>query len=224
MIYGFYHVAVMRDFWKDVFQEQVTKIKSSGLYDVTEKIYLGIVGNKKVDFSEFNLDPKFEIMFQYEGSILSKGELPTIERLHSFCISHPNDKVWYIHTKGVSRPLGRNITAWRRYMEYFVIERHQDAIRVLDKYDCCGCDWYTAKEFWQTYRQAGKPIFCGNFWWANANFIAKLPPINIAYDSRMRAEEWLGEGRPNAFSLWKSLTCMYTFYYPRSRYAGKRLF
>ena len=53
-------------------------------------------------------------------------------------------------------------------MEYFNITRFQDCIEHLCYYDVCGVNWHD----WPY------PHFSGNFWWANSEYVAGLPPLS----------------------------------------------
>jgi hypothetical protein len=46
-------------------------------------------------------------------------------------------------------------------------------------------------------------IFAGNFWWANAGYIASLPPLEVSLKEadRGEAETWLGRGKPKVYDL-----------------------
>ena len=98
-----------------------------------------------------------------------------MEYLHTFCQSQTETvNVWYIHSKGVSRsdwPIiaaiksWTHITAWRKFMEYFLITKYQTCVEKLETYDTCGANL-------RTYPQLH---YSGNFWWATSDHIKKLP-------------------------------------------------
>jgi hypothetical protein len=209
----------MGDHWRDVFVDQINKINSSGLYDKSERIYLGILSDG-YDFSQFGLNRKYEIMFNRPN--IEMGELPTIERLHQFC-QKESCKVWYIHTKGVSRPYSASINDWRRYMEYFVIEKNDGCIEALNEFDACGVDWYTEEEIISMWHRRVSPHFSGNFWWANSEYIRKLPPIDVN-GSRMEAETFIGKGNANVKCFHKSHKQMYLQRFPSGSYKFSKPF
>ena len=117
MIYGFMHVATFNH-WKDIVQEQIALIKSSGLFDYTQQIYAGVLGQNAAEAIGILEESGIKV-FDYNLN-LELYEMFTLRHLKAICHLCPDSKVWYIHTKGLSSR-GENTTAWRKYMEYFVI-------------------------------------------------------------------------------------------------------
>jgi hypothetical protein len=129
-----------------------------------------------------------------------------------------NDKVLYLHVKGAGREGIQdqvNASFWRRYMEYFVIERWEDCIRVLDVCDACGGDinWHP----W--------PHFSGNMWWANAGYLRTLPdPEQLTPSDPVRWELRIGESsrRMALHELWNSGVNHYLVRYLPEMYRGQQ--
>ena len=119
--------------------------------------------------------------------------------------------MWYIHTKGVTAPNNPNQRDWRKYMEYFTIERYEDCIKALETYDVCGVNWHPPLWDVKNYH------FSGNFWWARAEYIKNLPPINLDGD-RHEAESFLGYGNPRVKCLHESDIDHYRYPCPRVKY------
>jgi hypothetical protein len=69
----------------------------------------------------------------------------------------------------------------------------------LDRYESVGCHWLTNQS--QDFNQN---LWAGNFWWAQASFLATLPSIYKrtrievsgidSLESRFEAEVWIGNG------------------------------
>ena len=124
-------------------------------------------------------------------SNLSNGENNTLKEIFNF--SKYNDcKIWYIHTKGAQYHEGNmneyveNVDSWRKYLESFIIEKHNECIEALNNYDVCGAEWH-GNHFW------------GNFWWANSKYIRKMKNILIGNCKRKRclAEfHFINKGNP----------------------------
>ena len=76
---------------------------------------------------------------------------------------------------------------WRRYMEYFIVEKHKDCIEYLKEYNAVGCQVSTDKmPFCRNW------CFVGNFWWSKSEYIKKLSPISsLRKHNRMKAEKWV---------------------------------
>ncbi len=211
-VFGFIHVAT-HGTWRDVYAEQLELLRSSGLFDRTSRIYVGIVGPEAYSF-EVSED---KITVIYRSPDFCEYEFPTLRFLKTFCSTHAG-LVYYVHSKGVFRN-SAGTEDWRRYMQYFVIERYAECIQALAYFDICGVNWQELP--WQH--------FSGNFWWATASYVAKLPdldqlpPVLEGWDQQERhqCERWIGAGtdvRPA--SLHQSRSDHYKFEYPRSFYAG----
>jgi hypothetical protein len=175
---GFIHCATIGN-WNDIINEQLDKIKSSSLYEKTNKIIIGKLGE---DVLYIN-DPKIQIN---ENLDLGLGEAFTLNILWNKCQTE-DCKVWYIHTKGVSRS-SIAVQHWRHAMEHFTILRHKDCIEALKDNDIVGILWEE-----QTRH------FSGNFWWANSQYIKSLKNINewsndnfLNIPRRYRHELWIG--------------------------------
>jgi hypothetical protein len=224
----FWHNYLVND-WKELISDQFETLYKSGLYDAVDKVCCGVVGIQpcldeysvfiKELVSSYTTNNKIEIRTSIENSF----EYITLNWLKEYCNS--NDAyVLYFHIKGISHPIG-SITRpfeddWRKYLEYFNIEKWQDCIKKLDeKFDCCGIGYRKRKKF------------IGNFWWANSNYIKKLIPVSnvlLNKDKRIVAlrrrryfyENWLFKYNPNK---WTTFTPnIYCFYSRVGIYKGQR--
>jgi hypothetical protein len=133
--------------------------------------------------------------------------------------------VLYIHTKGVTGRNGefppkdriKNVKAWRHFLEYMLINKHEECLELLEKVDICGVNWRDRKD------KVIPPYFASNFWWANADFISTLPKITKEMTKeRSMAEFWIGLGSGVAGSKWRSKVNHYTTEYPPEKYVGKK--
>ena len=156
------------------------------------------------------------------GTDLARGENTTLLKLWEWCQDHPSEKVWYIHTKGVSRPGDENARLWRKYMEYFVIERWRDCEAALPNYDACGVDWAYPGASWVLEAWGGETGFSGflgNIWWATSDCIARCKPDALRGDNRHAAEfEFIGTSSPLVKCFHASRTNLYQNAYPPERY------
>ena len=139
-------------------------IKSSILDDDnTTKMYI-IASGEKTYFDELKQiwkHPKIEFIFYSEN--IKLHEYPGIEMVKKISINNPQDKIFYFHSKGITRKNAAD--DWVAYLEYFNIENYNLAIDLLNSgYDAVSVE----------YLQNPKPHFSGNFWWANCNYINKL--------------------------------------------------
>jgi len=207
MIYGFHHICFDKN-GKEILQEQLNTLKTSGLYDATKTIYCSILGNMQ----DFKLPEKYKIVHQAEKS--TEYERKILEFLYSF--SQTNDaKVWYIHTKGLShygKETYKRVNDWRKYMEYFIIKRWRQCNNDLDKYDIAGVNFL-----------AEPPHFSGNFWWAKTKYL-KNNPTNFNYKDYVETEMWLMKGKipPYGISYHQSNVKHYENEYSANNYINKR--
>lgn len=185
-VYVYYHVAQMGD-WRDVVNQQLDLLQSSGLYDFMDQGYVTILGPDK--FPDFR--GKFALVHHSEN--LAEAELPTLDDLHKRA-QREDFSVLYMHTKGVSwREQGKSheaMMAWRKYMEYFCIVQWPECLAWLGtQHDAVGVQW--------TNRSERNGHFSGNFWWTTSRYIRTLSNIHDVTvhpgdPDRMKAEMWLG--------------------------------
>ena len=209
-VLGFIHIGNLGR-GKEIFFDQLDLIKRSGLYSKTKHVYVGVAG-RCLDFCF--IDPKITILSH--DPVLRNGECLLLKSMYKYCQTCEPAKIWYIHTKGASavdpkNRLYHNQNAWREYMQYFIIENHEDCIEALNEFDVCGV------EFMKLYK-----YFIGNFWWANSNYIKKIKnPMtkNLFGDIRSRAEfDFIGKGNPKVKSFHTHGRLMYDHQIPKSSY------
>ena len=76
-----------------------------------------------------------------------------------------------------------------------VVERWRSCVEKLERgYDTVGCHWLTP----DAYRQiVSSPFYGGNFWWAKADYIRKLPEPTTG--TRPRGRGMARTGQPQRF-------------------------
>ncbi len=198
MITVFMHIACIGNAWKAVTNELLSSTVNSGLYDAAEQIIAGVSGNKE-DFTDLEMQHKSlgKIKWHYHGDVINLYEFPTLQLLQKHCnnLKLINHKVFYCHTKGVSKnPKNPFWKYWRQYMTKSCIEDFQKHVDALDYNDVSGDMW------------TDNTHFSGNFWWANATHINQLPDLIELYDNpktiweghsfeeqrRLQCEMWIG--------------------------------
>lgn len=223
MIAGFMHVCML-NYWKEIVEDQMEVMKSSGLLDVVDFVKCGVLGRES--FSP--LHPKISV--GYESPDVTEYEYPTLQMLWRFCKEHTGAKVFYVHTKGVTGrraevrdfqpPTGRrkeNVDQWRRFLDYIILYQYKKCLVELEHgASACGPNW----------RHAKYKYFAGNFWWARADYVASLkkpvkPDLPNGPRARAPAEFWIGTGIGTAAQMWKSRANHYSGAYPPEMYTGK---
>jgi hypothetical protein len=194
----FYHI-FQRNHWKELFERQLITLQQSGLYDAADYIHFGINGDEPLPFELIKVN-------SIKRNTNWDSEADTLADLHAFAEKHEEYRIIYIHTKTASIPpdysCWENVNLWLDYLEYFNVKNWRACVDLLDKYDCVGTDWHT---------DAKLPHYSGNFWWANADYIAKLE-TDFLYakcdlcdtESRHRSEYWISTKNPAFYSFYSS--------------------
>ena len=178
-VFVFYHITCLNN-WKEIVQEQCTRIIFSGLYDIVTCIYSYAITIDREMVSEFLR--QFGDKFVLQNTASTGDEWFTLQHIHS--LVDDDACVLYLHTKGVTRynttqytihnqtfminELYQNIVEWRDLMEYHLIKNYRECIKLLnDKtqhIDAVGVNYCT-----------NPPHFSGNFWWAKGSYLKTLP-------------------------------------------------
>lgn len=149
--------------------------------------------------------PKSRVMVQADEGF----EQVTIDAMHSWCKwADPAVPVLYSHTKGALH-VGDMNRDWRMAMDELLVgtvgkPNWRECVKSLHSHDAVGCHWLTHKQYPELINPR-KPMFGGNFWWANAGYIAKLAPVTGTPErppvNRWEAEGWMGQGFPKVLDL-----------------------
>jgi hypothetical protein len=173
-VYGFMHVACMNH-WREVVENQIWKIKESGLWKATSKIFWCVLGEPE----DLLFDPVFmsKVEVFHRSLNLQEFEFPTIGKLDEVC-RQEDCLAWYIHTKGVSYP-DRRAETWRNLMEWFVLQNWKDCVKAMEDHDAAGAMYYAAH-------------FKGNFWWTKSSHVRNLvTPGMLLHYGRDGGERWI---------------------------------
>lgn len=171
----FIHSCTLYD--SKILESVVDHVMKSELGEILDAIWVINIGLK--------IDPNFsnpKIKIIHFSDYLGLFEIQTINLISKFSRGHPNVKLLYLHNKGVTYPeTCQTIIDWRNYMLYFLVDiMSNSTLRLLDGlYDTIGVNYTT------NYT----PHYSGNFWWANTNYLAKLP--SITKFERFEAEWWV---------------------------------
>jgi hypothetical protein len=179
----FIHVATINNY-QEIVDEIFYSLFKTDLINIADSINVCIVGEGKLTI------PKKSNIKINQISDINIGEFYTLKQIQIYSNNTTtNDKILYVHTKGVASINNECINDWRRYMLYFNVEQHKQAIEELENYDTYGVDLVTEPT----------KHYSGNFWWVNSNHIKKLPPIDeiskidakAILSVRHNAEFWL---------------------------------
>lgn len=100
----------------------------------------------------------------------------TLKQLHSRSMTI-NEQILYMHTKGMSKRIAPTIHDWRRYLQYFMVERWVDCVDKLKESDVV------------TVKSRSR----ANFWWTNSQYIKTLlDPIESQFIFKENSNMWPG--------------------------------
>ena len=219
-IYIYYHITLLND-WKSLLKEQCNRIVFSGLYDRVERIKCyAIDPQDKMKKKCAAFLKRFGEKFVLEKTTKSGNEWFTLQHVKETC--QENDRVLYIHTKGITKQkshtfcavkiprLSNNISDWRDLMEYFLIRRSSDCLKILDDgYDTIGVNFTTGTTA-PNHTTTVPNHYSGNFWWAHGKHLQKMTYDHTELDV---PEKWLHEVPGRFVSLYQSPYVGYGHYF-----------
>lgn len=218
MITIVYHIYCVGQ-WNDIVQEQLRRVKDSGLYDATDLFFVTAIDPNSQFQAELDaikaLYPKIDV----EVSTLNGYEYAGIKKVWDIC-QRVDTNVLYFHAKGVSNtyrhhskkdelyePKVRRIREWRHCLEWFLLDKWSQCTDLLKTYDNVGV---TCNNGW----------FWGNFWWSKSEFIRQRSAPS--HGDRWYFEAWLNMGMTSKNYEWwhfdfnPYLTDFPQFYYDKS--------
>jgi hypothetical protein len=207
-IFLFFHICCMNNY-AQVTQEILNSIVDSGLYDDCDRIYYSLLGEPTDSFLR-TLQTYSKLECVYTSYDITEFEYPLLTYLQDFA-QHNDAYLFYFHTKGVSQPYDLLKSKWRERLIDKNINEYKKCISFLNKgCNVSGCGWkeHPSDTSIQTpYYIFTHSHFSGNFFWANSNYIKKLPLLweiekNLRFKKllsehdreyyRLTCEMWIG--------------------------------
>ncbi|MDQ0416729.1 hypothetical protein J2Z48_000896 [Croceifilum oryzae] len=189
----FIHACAIHN-WAEILDGQLKRLCSSGLYQKLDAVFVNIVTNQ---MDTHHIEEKLAWMGieQYDDTLqfIIKPDMHDFERstlawLQQYSTVNPqNVRILYFHVKGLryfGGPEQPNVADWRNVLETVVIDHHTLCMECLGKADACGLQFCIAMS----------PHFSGNFWWANSQYIKRLPAdVSQAYPPSLyhSSEMWI---------------------------------
>jgi len=181
--------------WRDIVREQLRVLKTSGLYDECDGIYIGALGEGIRELEQMVADYDKITIVRYSSNV-KNYEFWTLKIAWYYSQSE-NFYGVYIHTKGVSfqdHPGGKY---WRDYMMHYNVREWMECRKQLRKgYDTCGVKLLDkSNSKWNTH-------YSGNFFWFKSSYAKRLnDPDTCNKTDRFQAEFWIGGENPKAATL-----------------------
>jgi hypothetical protein len=210
-----YHIGMLKN-WRDVVTEQLTTLEICGLGRGMTKM---IITYSSKNDTENSFEELHRIVYRYtfaskvtfhNSSNLLPYEGLAMNLLRDYCMAQEQEIVaFYIHSKGCSHfhPKWRdpgmmqewgsyiNVLFWRKYLEYFLIERPGICIHHIlnEGFDACGPHLMDDSFF-----------YGGNFWAASCSHLKTLTSMQLENVDEVRArrhdyekkyaeaERWIG--------------------------------
>jgi len=194
----FFHV-YLKSGYTHILLNKFKKFKASGLYEKTNKIYLSLFGDDFDSHSEF-LNELKDVYPKIEYLLITNQEFKNEPDTLNFMLKKANEyssntPMLYLHTKGLSYThpiMKRNVEAWVRYLDLFVINKWEECVKALEENDAAG----------GLYVYQDPKHFSGNFWWANSEYLKTLPRLNSHNINQYnRGEFWILSNTDKVYSV-----------------------
>jgi len=202
----FYHVYIFLD-WFHIVEDQLNNLKNSGLLNES-KLNIGIVHTSNASKEIKKIEGLLSNYYNYEIMFIkhteSTAESDTIKKIKEFSDTcSTNEKILYIHTKGVTQQLTENeipCINWRKMMEYFLVENWKKCVSILDTgYDCCGINYQNHGVVIDGVSKLIK-IFNGNFFWVTTDYVKKINK-QFKFEHKYSSENWILSVEHKAYSF-----------------------
>ena len=191
-----YHISMMGR-WEEICDRQFDRILASGLLNdpMFQKMHVRVLGERdefeKAERLFEGHEDKVSVVYYSEN--LKLYEYPSTLKVKELAYQHPDSKILYLHSKGVTRP--SFVDEWSMYMEYFLLDHYDRCLWKLDRFAVASADIATRSQ---------DPFFMGNFWWAAARHVNELPtPL---------PEPWWDRFQHERFTLKKHVTFVWSFH------------
>lgn len=182
--------------WEDIVEEHAVMLTGTRWRG---RVFLSLVGAEEnrlkvaTAFRRAYPDGWLDVaVYQDQGH-----EQECLDAIRRYAFRYPEHAILYCHSKGATLhddPL--HVTEWRRCMTRSVLLRWRDKIEMLSLCDAIGPHLLKPQDY---PGEVESPFFGGNFWWANAAFLAKCKPCDRT--TRYEAEQWLGVNGAEMMSL-----------------------
>lgn len=191
----------------DITHEQADLLESTGLLDACSEVIMNLhFDSNSYEWLSNRWSTRNNITYRVYGEDYKEWYEATTE-ISIQDLVHSTDEEFYvchITHKGASHPEGGHQN-WRKYMQYWNIEKWQECVAKLDEgYDTCGAAFLN---------NPPHPFYAGNFYWAKASYLRRCKFMHTPYQvlfepqfseqphHRFDWECWHGSGNPKAYDM-----------------------
>lgn len=182
--------------WTTPVKEHLSAYTKSGLAARSE-LRIGLVGSPTNRESAKEFITRSRVSFEVHAEAPTGWEQITLDRIDL----SEDARILYCHTKGAAFQNQLSVP-WRRSMTEALVSNWRLPVYILEMgvpeqgippVDAVGC-------YWMPFNGGPPRHFSGNFWWANTDYLRRLPRP-VAVTSRWDAEMWIGQGNGLMYDL-----------------------
>jgi hypothetical protein len=174
MVHIYYHIYAV-DGVESIIDEQLSLIEKH--FNFPYKLNIGV----SIEDNNYSISYLFEKFNNIRDIRARANEWTTLDLIEKDKEKFDDsDYILYFHTKGASRQNDdtyENIISWRHLMNYFNIEKVKNVFKLFEKTE------FNTYGVLFTNRN-----YCGNFWWARADYLKTLILEGIIPKDRFAAE------------------------------------
>lgn len=175
-IYLFLHICTQGEHWRTILESQMKSIVETGLYDKSHTIWYGCSCHMCVPLLKdyFASYDKVKPLPRAMCADKPTYENATLNDMIRFCARLPyGANCLYIHTKGTTAK-SQAQHAWREYMMYWLLDRHEVSIDLLNRgFDTVG----TLYQKFPVEIYGYSRLYSGNFFWVKSEYMRELPQV-----------------------------------------------
>jgi len=231
----FYHVTNLTG-WRTIFDEQVGRIKDSGLLDNCElhinlHYDMSAFDSVKEEYKDYH-----NIIWHHSTGVPDDREHPTFILMQQMAVATDEEfYCLYLHQKGVSYFDGNynNVSHWRKFLDWFNIVNWKQVVSKFDEggWDTVGVNLQNHPPM-PTRNGHRSQHYSGNSNWWTASFLRRCEPklklpteVNLTnqfpyrdFGYRHDLEFYSGWNDARAFSFYNSNQDLYRYTIPESDY------
>jgi hypothetical protein len=203
-----YHVGMLHN-WRKIVKDQLNTLFQCGLGDVADHMFISYSNNSTMDeelqelkamLNKYKFARDATILYSdiqpIEGVAINSLQHECTLRVESTDSPNSDTVAFYFHTKGSSMHDPEwetkfdemysysHVLYWRKYMEYFTIERPYLCMKQIFEDGKFGC----GVEF-HRWDSGFPPHYSGNFWAASCRHLSSLDPLLYYPLDALDAEE-----------------------------------